>query len=145
MGTFAHEHSHNLIFDSPRIKLVDALLDWSSTSFAENLKYVYSHSRFHHPNLGDKDTDSELENKSLPDHWWNRTLYFAHILCPGLILLEILTKQPSENKSKGSRDFQVPKTWFWRKMICYAASLAACLFYAYNGGLMIQMWSIGIY
>lgn len=144
--TFSHEHSHNLLLDSKiGIHLIDAILDWHSTSFAENLKYVYSHSRFHHPNLGDKEKDSELENKSIPKNLWNKFLQFGHIFLPGLVLLEILTKQPSGNKCKGSMEFKVPSSWNSRKYLCYLVSASACFFYYMNGALVIQMWALGMY
>lgn len=144
--SFAHEHSHNLILESPTgLKLIDAMLDWHAMSFADVLKYVYSHSRFHHPNLGDKSTDSELENKSLPDTPWNLFLYFGHLFIPGLVLLDITTKQKSKSKMKGSREFQVPKTWASRKYTCIAASVASVLFHAYHGGLLLKLWSMGMY
>jgi len=143
---FSHEHSHNLILDSfVGVHLVDAILDWHSTSFGENLKYVYSHSRFHHPNLGDKSKDSELENKSISKHPWNRFMQFAHLFVPGMIVLETLTKVPSKDGCKGTMEFKVPKSWNSRKYLCYLTSLASCIFYYMNGALMIQVWSLGIY
>jgi len=144
--TFSHEHSHNLILDSKLgVHLIDAILDWHSTSFGENLKYVFSHSRFHHPNLGDKEKDSELENKSISKHPWNRFLQFGHLFIPGLILFEIATKQPEGAKCKGTMEFKVPKSWSSRKYLCYLSSACACLFYYMNGALMIQLWALGMY
>jgi len=146
--TFAHEHSHNLIFDSPLgVVLVDIILDWHSTSFAEGLKYVYSHSRFHHPNLGDPATDSELENKDFPGTQWNALIYFGQILFPGLLFLDILTKQKVPGKCKNT-DFKVPKSWLHRKIACYIASICSLAFLTFHGGfaaLAIQIWSIGLY
>jgi len=143
--TFSHEHSHNNLLQSPLgLVLVDMVLDFAATSFGENLGYVYSHSRFHHPNLGDPATDSELAFKygDLSKGGISAMLELSGIVCPFQVLMKLFQKSPK------SRSFPLPADWKHRKIACYIASAISLVFvYSQAGfiGTIIQMWALTLY
>jgi len=139
--TFSHEHSHNLIFQTP---VGVTLVDFVSTSFSENLGYVYSHSRYHHPNLGDPETDSECAFKygDLSKGGIKALMELIALVLPGSVFLKLVQKSPK------SRSFPIPKSWWYRKLACHIGSVSSLIFVFYNGGVyatIIQVWALGIY
>eukprot|EP00494_Astrolonche_serrata_P026225 UN26486 len=128
--TFSHEHSHNLIFDSPKlIPLVDFVLDFVASSFGENLKYVYSHSRSHHPNLGDKTVDSEIltrQGDCPHTDWVQYLVQLSPMAVPGVAILNLLLGFNKKGNSVSS--IPVPKEWNHRKLVSLMGSISGIVF-----------------
>jgi len=144
-ATFSHEHSHNLIFDDPfGILVVDFFLDFHMTSFGAVLEYVYTHSRFHHPNLGDPRTDSELqEGIGAPRPGLEKWISFTPILCPGIILISTIL-----DGLRANPEFFVPEELWKRTYTCNFGSLCGAVFIYMNAGwtgVILQLWALSFY
>jgi len=143
--TFSHEHSHNLIFDHPsKLPLVDFVLDFQACSFAENLKYVYSHSRSHHPTLGDNSADSEILSRDgdCPQSKFQYLIQMTSLIFPGVIIVQKLLKK------SGPASLKLPKNWAHRKRVSMLASVLAIIFVFVKAGWvgsLMQVWTLSIY
>lgn len=140
--TFSHEHSHNLIFDTTwGIILVDLTLEFGGFTFGSLLKYVYTHSRFHHPFTGDVIKDSELVSKDI--HGIHKLFNILTVFIPGLSLVVFGYKSVSSTKM-----FKFTTNFIYRKWACRLASLSSFVFMFVHGGwhaILLAIWTLALY
>jgi len=140
--TFSHEHSHNLIFDTTwGVVLVDLTLEFGGFTFGSLLKYVYTHSRFHHPFTGDSIKDSEFASKDI--NGFHKLFNILTVFIPGLSLIVFGYKSVSSTKM-----FKFTKNFTYRKWACRLASLASFIFMFIHGGwhaILLAIWTLTLY